>query len=155
MRWFALHHCEATGEKQAMGHFCDRRGSLVAVSGDYRILSGGTAYITDLGMTGDYDSVVGMDRRSKRTHQTFCDWHIFGSFRGGWRRRYNVCCRRRDVETDAPLQPAQNLDPHRLMTLKLDLRSHAWRITPRQTRRRPSDAYRLTTARVLRCEPLL
>jgi calcineurin-like phosphoesterase len=32
-------------------------------SADYRILSGGTAYITDAGMTGDYDSVVGMDRR--------------------------------------------------------------------------------------------
>src|ERR1700722_20716747 len=62
-------HCEATGEKQAMGHFCDGRVSLVAgththtPSADYRILSGGTAYITDAGMTGDYDSVVGMDRR--------------------------------------------------------------------------------------------
>jgi 2',3'-cyclic-nucleotide 2'-phosphodiesterase len=61
-------HCEATGEKQAMGHFCDGRVSLVAgththtPSADYRILSGGTAYITDVGMTGDYDSVVGMDR---------------------------------------------------------------------------------------------
>jgi len=40
-----------------------------------------------------------------------------------------------------PLQPAQNLDPHRLMTLKLDLRSHASRNTARQTRRRSSDAY--------------
>jgi hypothetical protein len=40
-----------------------------------------------------------------------------------------------------PLQPAQNLDPHRLMTLKLDLRSHASRITTRHTRRRSSDAY--------------
>jgi hypothetical protein len=40
-----------------------------------------------------------------------------------------------------PLQPAQNLDPHRLMTLKLDLRSHASRNTTRQTRRRSSDAY--------------
>jgi len=39
------------------------------------------------------------------------------------------------------LQPAQNLDPHRLMTLKLDLRSHASRNTTRQTRRRSSDAY--------------
>ena len=43
-------HCEATGEKQAMGHFCDGRVSLVAgththtPSADYRILSGGTAY---------------------------------------------------------------------------------------------------------------
>jgi metallophosphoesterase (TIGR00282 family) len=61
-------HCEATGEKQAMGHFCDGRVSLVVgththiPSADYRILSGGTAYMTDAGMTGDYDSVVGMDR---------------------------------------------------------------------------------------------
>jgi 2',3'-cyclic-nucleotide 2'-phosphodiesterase len=61
-------HCEATGEKQAMGHFCDGRVSLVVgththtPSADYRILSGGTAYITDAGMTGDYDSVVGMAR---------------------------------------------------------------------------------------------
>jgi hypothetical protein len=40
-----------------------------------------------------------------------------------------------------PLQPAQNLDPHRLMTLKLDLRPHASRNTPRRTRRRSSDAH--------------
>ncbi len=41
-----------------------------------------------------------------------------------------------------PLQSAQHLDPHRLMTLKLDLRSHASRNPPHQTRRRSSDAYR-------------
>src|ERR1700729_2586082 len=40
-----------------------------------------------------------------------------------------------------PLQPAQNLDPHRLMTLKLDLRSHASPNTTPQTRRRSSGAY--------------
>src|ERR1700741_3424549 len=40
-----------------------------------------------------------------------------------------------------PLQPAQNLDPHRLMTLKLNLRSQASRNATRQTRRRSSDAY--------------
>jgi hypothetical protein len=61
-------HCEATGEKQAMGHFCDGRASLVVgththtPSADHRVLAGGTAYITDAGMTGDYDSVVGMDK---------------------------------------------------------------------------------------------
>jgi metallophosphoesterase (TIGR00282 family) len=59
-------HCEAAGEKQAMGHFCDGRVSLVVgththtPSADHRILAGGTAYITDVGMTGDYDSVVGI-----------------------------------------------------------------------------------------------
>ena len=61
-------HCEATSEKQAMGHFCDGRASLVVgththvQTADYRILSGGTAFITDVGMTGDYDSVIGMNK---------------------------------------------------------------------------------------------
>jgi metallophosphoesterase (TIGR00282 family) len=61
-------HCEATGEKQAMGHFCDGRVSLVVGThthtpgADHRVLAGGTAYITDVGMTGDYDSVVGMQK---------------------------------------------------------------------------------------------
>src|SRR5258707_926821 len=50
----------------------------------------------------------------------------------------------------SPLQPAQNLDPHRLMTLKLDLRSHASRNTTRQTRRRSSDAYRALNRHVVR-----
>jgi metallophosphoesterase (TIGR00282 family) len=59
-------HCEATSEKQAMGHFLDGRVSLVAgththvPSADARILSGGTAFITDVGMCGDYDSIIGM-----------------------------------------------------------------------------------------------
>jgi hypothetical protein len=62
-------HCEATGEKQAMGRFCDGRVSMIAgththtPSADHRILPGGSAYITDVGMTGDYNSVVGMDWR--------------------------------------------------------------------------------------------
>ena len=49
-----------------MGHFCDGRASLVVgththvPTADHRILSGGTAFITDVGMTGDYDSVIGM-----------------------------------------------------------------------------------------------
>jgi metallophosphoesterase (TIGR00282 family) len=59
-------HCEATSEKQAMGHVCDGRASLVvgththAPTADHQILPGGTAYISDVGMTGDYDSVIGM-----------------------------------------------------------------------------------------------
>src|SRR5436190_2074880 len=50
-------HGEATSEKQAMGYFCDGRASLVVgththvPTADVRILSGGTAYITDVGMT--------------------------------------------------------------------------------------------------------
>ena len=61
-------HAEASSEKQAMGHFLDGRVSLVAgththvPTADHRILAGGTAYITDAGMTGDYDGVIGMDK---------------------------------------------------------------------------------------------
>jgi metallophosphoesterase (TIGR00282 family) len=61
-------HGEATSEKQAMGHFCDGRASLVAgththvPTADHQILPRGTAYISDVGMTGDYDSVIGMDK---------------------------------------------------------------------------------------------
>jgi len=59
-------HCEATSEKQAMGHYCDGRASLVvgththAPTADHRVLPGGTAFQTDVGMTGDFDSVIGM-----------------------------------------------------------------------------------------------
>jgi metallophosphoesterase (TIGR00282 family) len=61
-------HAEATSEKQAFGHFVDGRASLVVgththtPSADHRILQGGTAYATEAGMTGDYDSVIGMDK---------------------------------------------------------------------------------------------
>src|SRR6266566_6825375 len=61
-------HGEATSEKQAMGHFCDGRASLVvgththAPTADHQILPNGTAFISDVGMTGDYDSVIGMDK---------------------------------------------------------------------------------------------
>jgi 2',3'-cyclic-nucleotide 2'-phosphodiesterase len=59
-------HGEATSEKQAMGFFCDGRATLVVgththvPTADHRILSGGTAYVTDVGMTGDFDSIIGM-----------------------------------------------------------------------------------------------
>ena len=61
-------HAEATSEKQAMGHFLDGRVSLVVgththvPTADHQILIGGTGYISDLGMCGDYDSVLGMDK---------------------------------------------------------------------------------------------
>lgn len=61
-------HCEATSEKQSMGHFVDGRASLVvgththAPTADHQILAGGTAFISDIGMTGDYDSVIGMQK---------------------------------------------------------------------------------------------
>jgi metallophosphoesterase (TIGR00282 family) len=61
-------HCEASSEKQGMGFFCDGRVSLVVgththvPTADHQILGGGTAYMTDAGMTGDYDSVIGMQK---------------------------------------------------------------------------------------------
>jgi 2',3'-cyclic-nucleotide 2'-phosphodiesterase len=61
-------HCEATSEKQAMGFMCDGRASLVigththAPTADHRILPGGTAFMSDVGMTGDYQSVIGMNK---------------------------------------------------------------------------------------------
>ena len=61
-------HCEATSEKMAMGHWCDGRASLVVgththiPTADAQILSGGTAYLSDAGMCGDFDSVIGMDK---------------------------------------------------------------------------------------------
>jgi metallophosphoesterase (TIGR00282 family) len=61
-------HAEATSEKMAMAHFLDGRVSAVVGShthvptADARVLPGGTAYISDLGMCGDYDSVIGMEK---------------------------------------------------------------------------------------------
>jgi metallophosphoesterase (TIGR00282 family) len=59
-------HAEATSEKQSMAYFLDGRVSLVigththVPTADERVLPGGTAYMTDVGMCGDYDSVIGM-----------------------------------------------------------------------------------------------
>jgi hypothetical protein len=61
-------HAEATSEKMAMGHFVDGRVSLCAgththvPTADQMVLPGGTAYISDIGMCGNYDSVIGMDK---------------------------------------------------------------------------------------------
>ena len=61
-------HAEASSEKMAFGHFCDGRASLVVgththvPTADHQILPGGTAYLTDAGMCGDYDSVIGMEK---------------------------------------------------------------------------------------------
>jgi 2',3'-cyclic-nucleotide 2'-phosphodiesterase len=61
-------HAEASSEKASLGVVLDGRVSLVAgththvPTADARILPGGTAYITDIGMCGDYDSVIGMEK---------------------------------------------------------------------------------------------
>lgn len=60
-------HAEATSEKQAMGHFLDGKVSAVLGShthvptADARLLKGGTAFQTDCGMCGDYDSIIGFE----------------------------------------------------------------------------------------------
>ncbi len=59
-------HAEASSEKQAMGHFLDGKVSLVVgththvPTADHHVLTGGTAFMTDVGMTGDYNSCIGM-----------------------------------------------------------------------------------------------
>lgn len=61
-------HGEATSEKMALAHFVDGRVSLAAgththvPTADAQILPGGTAYLSDIGMCGDYDSVIGMEK---------------------------------------------------------------------------------------------
>jgi hypothetical protein len=61
-------HCEATSEKMGIGHYCDGRASIVVgththvPTADAMILPGGTAYLSDAGMCGDYDSVIGMQK---------------------------------------------------------------------------------------------
>ncbi len=63
-------HAEATGEKQTMGWHLD--GRVAAVVGththvptaDLRVLPGGTAYATDVGMAGDVDGIIGVDRET-------------------------------------------------------------------------------------------
>lgn len=63
-------HAETTSEKEAMGWYFD--GSVSAIVGththvqtnDHRVLPGGTAYVSDVGMTGFYDGILGMEKES-------------------------------------------------------------------------------------------
>lgn len=74
-------HAEATSEKNAMGYYLDGKVSCVfgththVMTADEKILQGGTAYITDLGMTGSHDSVLGRKKefviKSFRTQMPF------------------------------------------------------------------------------------
>ena len=95
-------HAETTSEKQSMGHFCDGRASLVvgththAPTADLRILPGGTAFMSDVGMTGDYDSVIGMTKDEPL--QRFLRRISVVALRG--RRRDRRRCARVAVETD-------------------------------------------------------
>jgi len=61
-------HAETTSEKEALGWYLDGRVTAVigththVATADERLLPGGTAYITDVGMTGPHDSIIGMDK---------------------------------------------------------------------------------------------
>lgn len=61
-------HAEASSEKQSMGYFLDGKATLVigththVPTADWKILPAGTAYMTDVGMCGDYDSIIGMEK---------------------------------------------------------------------------------------------
>ncbi|NMC64037.1 MAG: YmdB family metallophosphoesterase, partial [SAR324 cluster bacterium] len=63
-------HCEATSEKAAMARYLDGRSSIVfgththVPTADEQIFEGGTAFISDLGMCGVYDGVIGMDAQT-------------------------------------------------------------------------------------------
>ena len=63
-------HGEITSEKMAAGHFFDGKATCVVgththvPTADTRILEGGTAYQTDIGMCGDYNSVIGMNKEN-------------------------------------------------------------------------------------------
>jgi len=80
-------HCEASSEKQGIGFFCDGRASLVVgththvPTADHQILPAGTAFMTDAGMTGDYDSIIGMQKEEAAA--ALPDRHSLGPVRGG------------------------------------------------------------------------
>jgi len=69
-------HCEASSEKIALGHFLDGRCSLVfgththIPTADAKVTPAGTAYISDVGMTGPYDSVLGRRKDRVLHHMT-------------------------------------------------------------------------------------
>ena len=69
-------HAEASSEKVAMGHYLDGRASFLfgththIPTADAKILPGGTAFISDLGMTGPYDSVLGRRKDRVVRHMT-------------------------------------------------------------------------------------
>ena len=63
-------HGEITSEKMAMGHYLDGKATLVigththVPTSDFRVLENGTAYQSDAGMCGDYNSVIGMNKEN-------------------------------------------------------------------------------------------
>lgn len=86
---FVDFHAETTAEKMACGHYLDGRVSAVVgththvPTADAHILPKGTAYQTDAGMCGDYDSVIGMDKEEPiRRFTTMMRYNTFGPANG-------------------------------------------------------------------------
>lgn len=109
-------HAEATSEKQAMGWYLDGRVTAVigththVATADEAILPGGTAYITDVGMTGPHGGIIGMDRRG-----------IIQKFLDGLPARFEVAegdvqmnCVLLDVDESARPAPARAISRLRL-----------------------------------------
>ena len=82
-------HGEITSEKMAMGYLFDGKVTMVVgththvPTSDHRIMEKGTAYQTDLGMCGDYNSVIGMNRDNsiKKIFKRFFSKKTFSCFR--------------------------------------------------------------------------
>jgi metallophosphoesterase (TIGR00282 family) len=106
-------HAEATAEKQALGFFLDGRASAVlgththVPTADARILENGTAYQTDIGMTGSLDSIIGMKREP-----------IISKFYNGIHQKFEVAGGNQVldmtlVDVDAQNGKALNIEAHR------------------------------------------
>src|SRR5437764_14962658 len=81
-------HAETTSEKVAMGWYLDGRVTAVVgththvATADERVLPQGTAYITDVGMTGPHGGVIGIDRKSTRLNSSHrCKSYAVFSFK--------------------------------------------------------------------------
>jgi hypothetical protein len=105
-RRFVDFHAEATSEKMAMGHFCDGRASAVVgththvPTADAQVLPGGTGYLTDAGMCGDYHSVIGMEPAEPM--RRFVGGLSKGPFRAGAGPGHAVGRADRDRRRDGP-----------------------------------------------------
>ena len=108
-------HAEASSEKQAMAHFVDGRATLLVgththvPTADHRVLPGGAAYQTDIGMCGDYDSIIGMEKSEPlRRFTTKLPGSRFSPALGA----ATVCGL--IAETDSTTGLARNVEPLRL-----------------------------------------
>lgn len=107
-------HMEATSEKSALAQYLDGRVSAVLGShthvptADARVLSGGTGFITDLGMCGPYNSIIGADSEAVIKHMTTSMHVPFGVGAG----REAVCGVVLEIDTDS--QRTRSITPIRL-----------------------------------------